>query len=239
MTQNDDPALRARLRTEKLNRWRKPLTSRRERLGAWANMFFADHGFIRVFYLNLHRISTNAWRSAQPAPYQIRRMARKGVRTVINLRGGQSYGSLPLEAEACADQGIHFENFVLRSRAIPSVQDIQAAKELFERIEYPVLFHCKSGADRAGMMSALYMALHEGRPVSEARNQLSLKYGHFSQGPTGVLDAFFDAYQADQPDEKMGLMEWVETRYDQDAITKAFKASGAGALLTDRILRRE
>ena len=67
----------------------------------------------------------------------------------------QSYGSLPLEAEACAAQGMHFENFVLRSRAIPSVQDIQAAKELFERIEYPVLFHCKSGADRAGMMSTV------------------------------------------------------------------------------------
>ena len=239
MTSNHDPALQARLRTEKLNRWRKPLTTRRERLGAWLNMFFADHGFIRVIYLNLHKISPNAWRSAQPAPYHIRRMARRGVRTVINLRGGQSYGSLPLEVEACAAEGIHFENFVLRSRAIPSVEDIRAAKELFDRIEYPVLFHCKSGADRAGMMCALYMALHEGRPVAEARKQLSLRYGHVKQGKTGVLDAFFDAYEADQPDGAMDLMEWVETRYDQQAITEAFKSGTLGTFLTETLLRRE
>jgi protein tyrosine/serine phosphatase len=27
-------------------------------------------------------------------------------------------------------------------------------------LEYPVLFHCKSGADRAGMMAALFLVLH-------------------------------------------------------------------------------
>ena len=239
MTQHDDPALHARLRTEMLNAGRKPLTTRRERMRAWANMFFADHGFIRLFYLNLHRITERAWRSAQPAPYQIRRIARKGVRTVINLRGGQDYGSLPLEVEACEAEGLHFENFVLRSRGMPSVHDIRAARELFQRIEYPVLFHCKSGADRAGMMSALYLALHEGRPVAEARKQLSLKYGHIAQGKTGVLDAFFDAYEADQPDAQMDLLEWAETRYDQEALTAAFKAGRFGTFLTETLLRRE
>lgn len=239
MTSDDQADHALQTRTARLNRWRKPLATRRERRNAWFNMVFADHGFIRMVYLNLHRISPKAWRSAQPAPYQIRRFARLGIRSVVNLRGGQSYGSLPLEVEASAAAGIHFENFVLRSRAIPSVKEIRAAKALFDRLEYPVLFHCKSGADRAGIMSALYLALHEKRPVSEARKQLSLKYGHIRQGKTGILDALFDTYEADQPSAEMPFMEWVETRYDQAAITSAFKAGTLGTLLTETILRRE
>lgn len=230
----------ARLRRQKrLDRWRRPLVTRRDRLRAWANMVLVDHAFFRMAYLNLHRVGENAWRAAQPTPYQIRALAGKGVRTVVSLRGGQSFGSLPLEIEACKAAGIRFETFVLRSRAIPTAEEIRALTALFERIEYPVLFHCKSGADRAGMMAALYLALHEGRPVSEARRQLGLRYGHVSQGRTGVLDAFFDAYEADQPDGAMPLAEWVETRYDRDAVTAGFRPWKIGSFITDRILRRE
>ncbi len=202
-------------------------------------MFFVDHGFIRMVYLNLHRISGRAWRSAQPLPYQIRRLARRGLRTVISLRGGQSFGSLPLEIEACKDLGVHFETFVMRSRAIPTAAEIRDMKALFDRLEYPVLFHCKSGADRAGMMAALYLVLHEGLPVAEARRQLHLRFGHVRHGKTGVLGAFFDAYERDQPDGKMPLMEWVETRYDPQAITESFQPLRVGLFVTDKLLRRE
>lgn len=227
------------LRTERLNRWRKPLSTRRERIGAWLNMIWADHGFLRVFYLNFHRISDRMWRSAQPAPYQIRRMARAGLKSVVNLRGGQSYGSLPLEIEACEENGLHFENFVLRSRDVPSVEDIHSVIALFERLEYPVLFHCKSGADRAGMMSALFLALHEGQPVAEARKQLSPAFGHIRHGKTGVLDAFFDAYEADHPNGEVPLATWIDNGYDRAAVMAGFRASSIGTFLTETLLRRE
>ena len=201
-----EPAVRDRRRA-RLDRWRGPLVTRWDHLRAWTNMVLVDHAFLRMAYLNLHRVSDRAWRSAQPTPYQIRALARRGVRTIVSLRGGQSFGSLPLQIEACTAAGLCFETFVLRSRAIPSVEELRALQAFFARIEYPVLFHCKSGADRAGMMSALFLALHEGRPVAEARRQLGLRYGHIRHGKTGVLDAFFDAYQADQPDGAMPLAE--------------------------------
>ncbi|MEM7191154.1 MAG: protein tyrosine phosphatase, partial [Pseudomonadota bacterium] len=97
----------------------------------------------------------------------------------------------------------------------------------------------KSGADRAGMASALYLILHEGRPVSEAREQLSIWYGHFRQGKTGILDALFDAYLADNPNDERPFMEWARTDYDPEAITTAFKSSGIGSFITERLLRRE
>ena len=134
---------------------------------------------------------------------------------------------------------MHFQTFGIRSRALPTREEIAMADELFRTLEYPVLFHCKSGADRAGMMSTLYLILHEGVPVSEAKNQLSLKFGHIRQGKTGILDAMFDAYLADQPDEAMPFLEWTQTRFDPDAITQAFQSGTIGTLLTEKLLRRE
>lgn len=226
-------------RQERLDRWRRPLVTRWDRIRAWTNMIFVDHAFFRMAYLNLHRVSDRAWRSAQPTPYQVRSLAKRGIRSVVSLRGGQSFGSLPLELEACRDAGVHFETFVLRSRAVPSLEEIRAAKALFERLEYPVLFHCKSGADRAGMMAALFLGLHEGRPVAEARRQLHLRYGHIRGGKTGVLDAFFDAYERDHPDGDVPLADWIETLYDHAAVTAGFRPGGLGGLLTERLLRRE
>lgn len=230
----------ARLRRQqKLDRWRRPLVTRRDRLAAWLDMIFVDHGFFRMAYLNLHQVSPRAWRSAQPTPYQIRRLARRGIRSIVSLRGGQSFGSLPLEIDACKEVGLNFETFVLRSRDLPTVEEIRAAKELFARLEYPVLFHCKSGADRVGMMSTLYLVLHEGMPVAEARRQLSLRYGHFRIAKTGVLDALFDAYERDQPEGQMPFLEWIETRYDPEAIKAGFQPWRIGNFLTDRLLHRE
>lgn len=226
-------------RQERLDRWRRTLATPRDRLRAWISMIFVDHGIFRMVYLNLHRISEQAWRSAQPTPYQIKALARRGLRSVVSLRGGQSFGSLPLEVEACDKVGVAFETFVMRSRAIPTADEIREMKALFERLEYPTLFHCKSGADRAGMMAALYLVLHEGRPVAEARRQLHLRFGHVRQGKTGVLGAFFDAYERDQPDGRMPLLEWVETRYDPKAVTDGFQPLRIGMFVTDKLLRRE
>ena len=232
-----DDALAAR--TERLDRWRRPLEGRRDRLAAWTNMMLMDHGFLRRVYLNLHKVSDNAWRAAQPDPWHIARFARLGIRSVVSLRGGQSYGSLPLERDACARHGIAFHNFVLRSRSVPDVADLQAAMALFETVEYPVLFHCKSGADRAGFMSALYLALVEDVPVEIARDQLALRFGHIRQGKTGVLDAFFDAYLRDVPDGSVTLRTWIETEYDREAVIAGFRPSLLGTLGSDIVLRRE
>ena len=227
-----------RRRQRPMRRWNKPLATPWRRLRAWTNMIVVDHGFLRYLYLNLHPVGARAWRSAQPAPHHLHAFARRGGRSVVSLRGGQFFGSLPLEREACERAGLAFHNFVLRSRALPSRAELLAADELFRRLEYPVLFHCKSGADRAGFMAALYLVLAEGRPVAEARGQLSLRYGHVRQGKTGVLDAFFDAYER-ETGGSVPLIDWIRTGYDRDAVMASHRATGWGVALTDLVLRRE
>jgi len=204
-----------------------------------ADMLFVDHGILRVAYLNRHQIDEQTWRSAQPTPSQIARAGRRGIKTIVNLRGERECGSYWLETEACRRAGIDLVNFVARSREAPRKKDIHAARELFARIKYPMMMHCKSGADRAGIMSALYLILHKDLPVTVARQQLSLRYGHIRQADTGVLDYVLDRYLEDNARCAMDFLTWVDTVYDPEALSAEFRASGWANRLVNTVLRRE
>lgn len=219
-----------------------PLVGTKRRLAAWTNMLLNDHGVFRMVYLNLHAIAPGAWRSAQPAPHHIRRVARLGVKTVVNLRAGREFGSYPLERDACDAAGLAYAEIKLRSRAAPSKETLEEAAALFDRIEYPVLYHCKSGADRAGLMSALHLILREGAAGADASRMLSFRFGHVRQSATGILDAFLASYAAAEaaaPDGRRDFLDWVRNDYDPEALTHAFKSRGWADLLTDRVLGRE
>lgn len=212
---------------------------RMERVMEKIDLFAVDHGIFRLAYLNLHEIAPGVWRSAQPGPRDIRKLAKRGIRTVVNLRGARDCGSYRLEQRSCARYGVDLINFKMRSRGVPRPDTIRAAAALFEQIRYPALFHCKSGADRAGIMAALYLLLHEGRHVEEAARQLSLRYGHFRQADTGVLDHFLEAYRVENARAPIGFQMWAEERYDPDAVTRGFKAGGITNFIVNRVLKRE
>jgi protein tyrosine phosphatase (PTP) superfamily phosphohydrolase (DUF442 family) len=206
---------------------------------AYADMMLIDHGIFRLAYLNQHALGSRAYRSAQPAPHDIRRFARQGIRTILNLRGPRDCGGYRLERKTCAAEGIALVDFTLGSRAAPPKASLHAAAELFETIAYPMLMHCKSGADRAGLMAVLYLHWHERLPLREALSQLDWRFGHFRGAPTGILDAFFEQYLAFDAKTPMSLLDWVDRHYDPVALKRDFRPSGLGTLVVDRVLGRE
>lgn len=203
------------------------------------DLFFIDHHVFRSVYSNRHQIAPGVWRSSQPSPRQIARFARLGIRTIINLRGERNCGSYRLQEEACNRHGITLVNFTLQSRMSPSLDAVREARELFDSVEYPILIHCKSGADRVGLMSALLLYLKEGKPLHKAMKQLSLKFGHFKQSDTGVLDYFFERYIADNRETPITFFEWLETQYDPWELKQEFRAKGWANLVVNRALKRE
>lgn len=207
-----------------------------------------DHGHLRRFYDNSHRLSDEMWRSYQPSPAHVARWADRGVRTIINLRGLRNDPRQPgywhLEREAAERAGITLIDHRAYSREAPRPDFVTGLADLFETVAYPAMMHCKSGADRAGLGAALYLFLRAGRPLDEALGQLSLRYGHVRAGKTGVLDAFFDAYRAAARAEGAAetpghFLSWVRNDYDRDAVQAGFRPGALGTLLTDRVLRRE
>ncbi len=233
------PETRYARRMARIARWDRPLEGRAGRVRAWANMLLVDHGVFRLAYLNKHRVTDRLWRSAQPAPYQLAQLKAEGVRTVVNLRGGREHGSWQLQKDACDRLGLTLVDFVVRSRGAPDRETILGAKRFFETVEYPAVLHCKSGADRAGFVAALYLIVHEGRPVDEALRQLSMRYGHFRFAKTGILDAFFERYLIEGELNGMPFLTWVETVYDPEALERDFRPSFWSDIVVDRIMRRE
>jgi protein tyrosine/serine phosphatase len=204
------------------------------------DLVWADHGFLRAAFSNFHWIDPGKMaRANQPSPRDIARYAAMGIKTILNLRGKADTGYYALEREACQHNGIVLSDQLMYSRQPPSRDEVRQAKRLFESIEYPALMHCKSGADRAGVMAVLYAHFCMGQPIREAMEQLSLKYLHVKQGKTGMIDFFFETYLKESEVSGKPFLQWVEEDYDQAKVIAAFHSQWWANLLVDRILRRE
>ena len=210
------------------------------RLSTTLDYLWNDHAYLRLGFSNAHWISDELVRTNQPWPFQLAAWKRRGVKTIINLRGGFDASFHALEKDACRRLGLTLVDFTITSREVPSRARVHGAKDLFETIEYPALMHCKSGADRAGIMSVFYMHFRQGRTIREALDQLSLKYLHIKQGKTGVLDYTFERYLAEGEPAGQTFLEWVDSpAYDEAGIKADFRSRMWGRLLTDGVLKRE
>jgi protein tyrosine/serine phosphatase len=216
------------------------LTTPRGRRRARKELVWGDHGFLRVKFRNLHRISDEMYRANQPSPEHIARYAKElGLKTIINLRGQSPKGYYLLEKEACERHGIQLVDFQVFSREVPTAESVLQAKQLFDSIAYPALMHCKSGADRAGVMSVLYQHFRKGLPIDQALEQLSGKYLHVRQGKTGVLDDFFETYLAQGKSAGLSFEDWVSRGYDHKAMKARFLRGRKSKIDVDQLLRRE
>lgn len=232
-------AYKARMRRWKES-WDAPdADPARVRRAAALDMLLFDHGLIRMAWRNFHVVHDGVWRSAQPDPGFLRRLKARGLRTVVNLRGETLYGSYRLEREACAELGIALIDVKGESRRLPDRAQMLGIETIFDRAERPLLLHCKSGADRAGFFSALYLLMKTDVPVAEAKKQLSGRYLHFRNSGTGVLDHMLDAYEAAARARGVGFREWIRTDYDPGALMAGHESGAAGNFLVDRVLGRE
>lgn len=216
------------------------LSTPKGRTSTYLDYLWKDHAYLRLGFSNAHWISDELVRTNQPWPHQLAEWKKRGIKTVINLRGGFDASFHALEKDACERLGLKMVDFTITSREVPSRARVHGAKELFESIEYPALMHCKSGADRAGIMSVFYMHFRKGLPIREALEQLHIRYLHVKQGKTGVLDYTFERYLAEGEPKGQTFLEWVDSdAYDEAAIKADFRAQMWGRLLTEGILKRE
>lgn len=203
-------------------------------------LMWNDHGVLRRRWKNFHHVGGGMFRGNQPSPDDIKSLAQQGFKTILNLRGAQpGRPYYDLEHWAAGKHGLVVLDLPWGSREAPYVHRIEQLIEVFGTIEYPAFMHCKSGADRAGIVAVMYLLLHEKRPFEEAVGQLSLKYGHVRQGKTGMLDHFFNLYRERNAHDPIDFLDWVRTEYDRQACHDGFMASWWGSMVTEKILRRE
>jgi protein tyrosine phosphatase (PTP) superfamily phosphohydrolase (DUF442 family) len=156
-----------------------------------------------LFGNNIHTvIPGRVYRSAQLSPSSLKSLIRShGIRTVVNLRGCCApFPWFLEESRVTQERNIAQEDIAFSAGRLPSVPEIRRLVEVLDRTQYPILLHCRRGADRTGMASAVVTLLQTEAGLEEGRRQLGLRYGHLAVGRPAYLDQFLDLYE-----------EWLRT----------------------------
>ncbi len=212
------------------------------RRSAWINSLLVDHALLRIPWRNWGAVEPGRlYRSNHPLPWQLEAARRRfGLRSVLNLRGHrQDCGSDALGRARAASLGLIHADAPFESRGAPHRDRILRLAELLPTLPEPLLIHCKSGADRTGLVAGIWLLL-QGRPVADAVDQLHWRYGHVAASRTGILDAFFAAYATfTRESGPKPFLDWVREDYREEALRESFRSRPWADRLVDGVLRRE
>lgn len=192
----------------------------------WTNVHFQlmDHAFLRVFWNNFHKISDGVYRANQPSPAHLKSYKKLGIRSVLSLRGRANQSYVLFEEDYCKKLDLKLVYTPISSGSAPAPKDIINIISVMRDLPKPFVLHCKSGADRAGFVSALYLIAEKKRPVDEAKKQLSFKYLHLDFTKTGILDYIFNVFSERLKIENIDFVDWLKREYNADILNSSFKS---------------
>jgi protein tyrosine phosphatase (PTP) superfamily phosphohydrolase (DUF442 family) len=130
------------------------------RPAAWAKLV------VQVGVPNLHKITTNLYRSAQPTAEGFQSLKKMGIKTVINLRSFNS------DRDEVGDTGIVREHIFMKAWHPERKEVVQFLQIVTDEKRYPILFHCQHGADRTGIMCAIYRIALQGWSKEDAIREM-------------------------------------------------------------------
>lgn len=179
---------------------------------------------LRVGGSNYHVTTEHEWyRSAQMSPGQLELILKQEeIRTVLVLRGNNADDDdwFQPEIEICERYEVRHVIAKLPTSRLPWRSELQTLFEELDRIETPVLVHCKSGSDRTGLVSTIWLHDYRSVPLREARKQLAFfPYMHVSWGGASSLQDFLDMYvewQTAHPRTPLKIRDWVKQYYFEE-----------------------
>jgi len=116
---------------------------------------------------NLHRITKNLYRSAQPDAEGMRNLKRMGIKTIINLRAFHS------DRDEIGNTGLQYEHIYMKTWHPEKEDVIRFLRIVTDPMRSPVLVHCQHGADRTGTMSAIYRVVIEDWSKEDAVREMT------------------------------------------------------------------
>jgi protein tyrosine/serine phosphatase len=110
---------------------------------------------------NFHRVNERLFRGGQPKPGGFELLSRLGIKTVVNLRDDDDRAAQEeLDVEHA---GLRYFNIPLGRLGRPEDKKIEQVLSIINNPEnQPVFVHCAQGADRTGVVIAVYRISHDG-----------------------------------------------------------------------------
>lgn len=120
------------------------------------------------------KVDDNLYRGRQPGPADYADLAKMGIKTILDLRGGSIHK--PHERREAQSAGLNYVS--VRLSGIWEPHDSQMAEILNllnDSSKGPFYVHCHRGADRVGMVVACYRMAHDHwtnqQALAEARKE--------------------------------------------------------------------
>jgi tyrosine-protein phosphatase SIW14 len=114
---------------------------------------------------NLYRLNAGVYRSEQPTRRGFEEIRKMGIRTIVNLRSERS------DAPLVEGLGLRLVEVPMEAAHFGE-DEIARALGAIQAAEKPVLVHCQYGADRTGVVMAMYRIVFEGWSKEEAVAEL-------------------------------------------------------------------
>lgn len=116
---------------------------------------------------NLHRVTPSLFRSARLTHNDVGQLQALGIKTVISLR------SFHCDHQALQGSGIDAVRVPVNTWSIGDRHVVQTMRAIRAAEQQgPVLLHCLHGADRTGLMVAMYRMLYQHWPRERALDEL-------------------------------------------------------------------
>ena len=116
---------------------------------------------------NLHKVSDNLYRSAQPTAQGMKNLKELGIETVINLRSFHS------DRDEIGSTGLGYEHIYMKAWHPEQKEAVRFLQLVTNPKCTPVLVQCHYGADRTGTMCALYRIAVQGWTKEESIREMT------------------------------------------------------------------
>ena len=149
---------------------------------------------------NCFQVTTNLFRGAQPTAEGIAHLQAMGIKTVINLRAWHS------DQDKVAGTGLKSVRFETEPWHGDEDDVVRFLKVVTDTNNLPAFVHCERGADRTGMMCAMYRIVVCGWTKPEAIAEM--EGGGFGFNPVWHdLITFVEKADVDKIKRAAGLAE--------------------------------
>lgn len=110
---------------------------------------------------NFRKVDDHVYRGGQPSAEGFGNLAKLGIKTVIDLREIGEHSQAE-EQKIVTDLGMKYVSIPMHGLSTPKDDKVAAVEAIFnDTSSGPVFVHCKRGADRTGMVVAVYRISHD------------------------------------------------------------------------------
>ncbi|UCG57389.1 MAG: tyrosine-protein phosphatase [Phycisphaerales bacterium] len=135
---------------------------------------------------NLHKVSEDLYRGAQPTAEGMQQLKNLGVKTIINLR------SLHSDRDEIGETKLRYVHIRMTPLGAEDEDVIRFLRVIADANSTPAFVHCQRGADRTGLMCAIYRIVVQDWSKADAIEEMTNGGFGFYEGWENLIEYIND-----------------------------------------------